>query len=296
MGDGAGIAADDADRARGGDVPRQPRQHRAGARRRLRRHAVGVPPAVPDRAGPRPAQPQHRDLPGQDHPQHRGREHRGPGHADRRGRLGGRGRRHLEGLLLQQRRAGRRRCGGIRHGRLPAVLGGRLLHHRPRRRHRARAVADVDRGAAGRAGGRHLGRPADDVPRRRRRLDRRQLRPGSRPHLLGGGAGQAVGAGEPAHRRGRALHQLDAGARSRDGRNALVLPAPAGRVARHGRDVRAHPRRRRRPALGFHDGQAGHPVAARPRDRRVRQRHRPRLPEHRGHRCPRPDACRSGPA
>ena len=65
---------------------------------------------------------------------------------------------------------------------------------------------------------------------------------GARADVLGRGPGQAVGAGEPPHRRRRPLHQLDPRARPRHRRDAVVLPAPAGRVARHGRDLRAHPR------------------------------------------------------
>ena len=169
VGDGDRFAADDANRPRGRHVPGQPRQRRACARRRDRRPAVGAPPGVPDRAGPLPAESQHRHLPGQDHPEYRGREHRRARCADRRGRLGDRRRRRRQGLRLHQRRARGAQHGDLRDGRLPAVLGRGLLHHGSRRRHRTRAVADVDRGAAGRAGRRHLGRSADDVPRGRRR-------------------------------------------------------------------------------------------------------------------------------
>ena len=84
---------------------------------------------------------------------------------------------------------------------------------------------------------------------------------------------------------GSALYtQLDAGPRSADRRAEVVLPAPAGRVARHGRGVRAHPRRLRRPAVGLHHGQDRRAVGARPRDRPVPRRARPRLPDAGRHR------------
>ena len=54
---------------------------------------------------------------------------------------------------------------------------GRLLHLRPRPRDGRAGVAHVDHRAPRRAGRRHLGRPAADVPRRRRLVDPRQLRP-----------------------------------------------------------------------------------------------------------------------
>ena len=147
------------------------------------------------------------------------------------------------------------------------LQGRRLLHHRPRRGHRQGAVAHVEHRAARRAGRRHLGRSAAAVPRRRRHVDVRQLRSGDEPDLLGHRAGQAVGARGARHRRRRALYELDARARSRHRQDEVVLPAHPRRNAGHGRNVRAHPRRRQRTQVGVHDGQARHPLAARSRHR-----------------------------
>ena len=107
------------------------------------------------------------------------------------------------------------------------------------------------------------------VPRRQRRVDPGQLRSGREPGLLGHRAGQAVGASGPRHRRRRALHELDARARSRHRKDEVVLPAPARRDAGHGRSVREHPDRHRRTQVAVQDGQAGHSLAARSHDRRV---------------------------
>ena len=100
--------------------------------------------------------------------------------------------------------------------------------------------------------------------------------PGDQPDLLGHVAGQALDALRARHRRRRALHQLHARDRSGDRQDRLVLPAHPRRDARHGRDVRAHPRRSRRPIVGVHDGQARHPLGARSQDRRVPERARSR--------------------
>ena len=80
--------------------------------------------------------------------------------------------------------------------------------------HRQAAVEVPHRRADRRAGRRHLGRVARRHARRRRHLDRRQLRSRSRSHLLRRRAAEAVDAGEPRHqgqRRG-ALHRFDGGA------------------------------------------------------------------------------------
>ena len=130
-----------------------------------------------------------------------------------------------------------------------------------------------------RARRRDLGRPAAQVPRRQRRLDPRQLRSRCQPGLLGHGAGQAVGASRARHRRGGALHELDARARSRHREDEVVLPAPARRNAGHGRSVREHPGRRRRTQVAVHDGQARRALAARSSDRRVRPRDGSRIPD-----------------
>ena len=167
------------------------------------------------------------------------------------------------------------------HHRMHPLQGRRLLHHRPRCGDRQGDVAHVDHRPSRRARRRHLGRPAAEVPRRRRHVDRRQLRSGNQPRLLGHRAGQAMGAGGPRHRRRRALYQLDARARSRHRQDEVVLPAPSRRDAGHGRSVRAHAGRRRRTQVAVQDGQAGHSLAARSHDRRVHPGARHRLPEHR---------------
>ena len=159
------------------------------------------------------------------------------------------------------------------------LQGGRLLHHRPRCGHRQGTVAHVDHRPAGRARRRHLGRPAAQVPGRQRRVDPRQLRSGRQPRLLGHGAGEAVGASGPRHRRVRALHELDARARSRHREDEVVLPAPSRRNAGHGRSVREHPDRRRRTQVAVQDGQARHSLAARSSDRRVHPRDGSRIPD-----------------
>ena len=157
--------------------------------------------------------------------------------------------------------------------------GGHLLHRRGRRRHGAAAVAHVDHRPAGRARRRHLGRPPAAVPGRQRRLDSGRLRSGQPARLLRHRAGQAVVAGRPRDGRRRTVQQFHTGSRSRNRRDALVLPAHPRRQPRHGRDLRADPDRLRRPAVGVQHGQARHPVGARPHDRRVHEGRRSRLPE-----------------
>ena len=132
------------------------------------------------------------------------------------------------------------------------------------------AVEVPHRGAHGRAGRRHLGQAARHDARRRRDLDRRQLRSGSRPHLLGHRAGQAVDAGQPRHQRPRrgALHRFDRRAAARRRVAGVALPAHAGRVARPRRSVRARARRHRRREGAVHHRQGGHPVEARSAHRR----------------------------
>ena len=71
-----------------------------------------------------------------------------------------------------------------------------------------------------------LGQPAADPPRRKRRLDFGQLRPGHKPRLLGNRASEAVGQSRARHRWRRALYKLNPGARSRHRENEVVLSAP----------------------------------------------------------------------
>ena len=177
---------------------------------------------------------------------------------------------------------GRARGEGRHHhvaDRLPAVQERHVLHPRPRRADRKGAVAHVDDREAGRTRRRHLGQPAADVPRGRRRLDDRQLRSRHQSRLLGHGPGQAVGAISARHRRRRALHEQHARARSEDRKDGVVLPAHPRRNARHGRGLRARARGRRRPLVGVLDGQAGDALGARSQDRQVRRRARPGIPD-----------------
>ncbi len=129
----------------------------------------------------------------------------------------------------------------------------------------------------GEPGGDSLGRSALAIPRGRRCVDSGKLRSRHEPDLLVDGAGEALGARGARHRRRCALHQQHARARSRYGKDELVLPVPAGRNPRHGRGVREHPDRFRRKIFALQDGQARHPVGARPQDRQVHQRPRHRL-------------------
>ena len=168
------------------------------------------------------------------------------------------GYRYTSGPIVDQREDRRR------HDRLRALQGRHLLHLGPRPADRRGAVAHVDRRPAGRSGRRHVGRPAGDVPGRRRRLDSGQLRPGHEPHLLVDLAGQAVGAAVARHRRRRALHEQRARPRPGHRPARLVLPVRAGRDARPRRRVRKRAHRPPRPAVAVQDGQAGHPVGARP--------------------------------
>ena len=64
---------------------------------------------------------------------------------------------------------------------------------------------------------RHVGRPAPHVPRGRRRLDDRELRPRHRARLLGHVAAQAAQPRRPRHRRRRPLQQLNPRARPATG-------------------------------------------------------------------------------
>ena len=149
--------------------------------------------------------PVDRHLRRQDLPEHERRPHRRPRRPDRRRGLGPHRRRHPARLPLHQRAHRRRRADHRGHDRLRALQGRHLLHLGPRRADGGRAVADVDHRPARRPRRRHLGRPAGDVPGRRRRVDSRQLRPRHRPHLLVDLAGQAVGAAVARHR-GDALY------------------------------------------------------------------------------------------
>ena len=115
------------------------------------------------------------------------------------------------GLPLHERADRGERQHRLRHDRLPELQERRLLHLGPRSGHRRAGVAHVDHRASGRAGGRHLGRPAADLPRRRRLVDPGQLRPGDEPDLLVDLAGQAVGPRVAQDGRRRALHEQRAG-------------------------------------------------------------------------------------
>ena len=261
--------ADDAARARRRHVCRKPGQRGPRPRRAHGRLPVGVPPRDGRAAPERGADAQPCRLPGPGHPEHRRRARRRAGRPDRRGALGHAGRRRPGRLHLLERTDRRRWDHHRRHDRLRALPRRHLLHRRRRRPHRPAAVADLDHRPPRRDRRRHLGRPAAHVPRGERRVDDRQLRPGHRARLLGHVAAQAAQPRRARHRRRRALQQLDARPRPRDGRDGVVLPAHPRRFARHGRVVRAHPGRLRRPALAVHDGQARHSLGARPRHRRV---------------------------
>ena len=120
----------------------------------------------------------------------------------------------------------------------------------------------------GQPGGDTWAQPSADLPRRRRNLGRvGQLRSRSRARLLGRGAGEAVGAGQPPHvdlRQG-ALHELDDRGARRRRQAGLALPARARRSARSRRGLRARARRRRRQEARVLRRQARHPVEARSR-------------------------------
>ena len=264
--------------------PRRSGQRRAGGGRRDRRPRLGVParPERVGRVGAEPAQPVDRDLRRQGVPERGRRPHRRPRCAHRRRGVGPRGRRQRARLPVHERPHRRQREGRGRHDRVRALQGGRLLHLGPRRRDRGGAVAHVDHRAPRRPRRRHLGRSAAAVPRRRRLLDSRQLRPGQQPHVLVDLAGEAVGQPDPRHRRRRALQQQRAGARRGHRRAVVVLPVLAGRDARSRRCLRERTHRPRRAPVAVQDGEARHPVAARPRHGRVRRRPRSRLPG-----CPR---------
>ena len=204
LGPRAGRVADDAARARRRHVPRQPRQRGAGPRRADRRLHLGAPPRDGRAAAARRADAQPGHLRGPDHPQHGRRAHRRPRRPHRRGALGYGRRARRRRLRLLERPGHRRRHHRGGAAGLRALPRGHLLHRRHRRPHRAHAVAHVDHRPPGRARRRHLGRPAAAVPRRQRRLDSRQLRPGQPPRLLRHRAGQALDARRARHGRGRA--------------------------------------------------------------------------------------------
>ena len=107
-----------------------------------------------------------------------------------------RGRRHGPGPLRHQRIDRHQRQGAAGPQRLRALQRAGLLDHRGRHRHRQDRV-EVQHHRPGRhAGRRYVGHAVQHVPRRRGNMDRRELRPGVESHLLGHGAGQAVGAGQ----------------------------------------------------------------------------------------------------
>ena len=279
---------------------RQSPRHRGGPRRRHRRAALALPARARGRRshGHR-HHPEPRHLRRQGLPDDGRRAHRRPRRAHRRRRVERRRGRPYPRVPLHggaHRGPGERDCEHQRLRALPRGEGNALLHLGPGRAHRRRGVANVDGGAARRARGRHVGRHAAVVPHRRRQLDGRQLRPGHEPHLLGDGAGQAVGAVPAGPLGRRAVHEQRARPRPRHRQHRLVQPAPAGRDPRHGRDVREPPRRPRRAALALQDGQARDSLGARPHDRTVPRRPRSRVPDHPRRPSPRPARSPTAPA
>ena len=111
-----------------------------------------------------------------------------------------------------------------------------------------------------------------------------QLRSRDQPDLLVDLAGQAVGQRDPRDRRGRALQQQRAGPRRRHRRAVVVLPVHPRRDPRPRRRVRERAHRSPRATVALQDGQARHPVGARPRHRTVRRGARPRVPGRPRHR------------
>ena len=112
--------------------------------------------------------------------------------------------------------------------RLRPVRTGSLLHQRATRR----APDDCSGNSTPsptpvRAGRRHLGRTARQLPQGRRDVDRRQLRSGSQPDVLGYRAGQAVDARQPRHdgEGCRALHELHRRAQRGRWEAGVALPA-----------------------------------------------------------------------
>ena len=185
------------------------------------------------------------------------------------------------GLPQHERAARRRRDARAGAERLRPLHPPVVLHQRLRPGHRRAALALPHDGPLRRARRQHLGRPPRLPARRRRHLDHRQLRPGPRPRLLRGGAGQAVGRDQPRHDRERrgALHQLHGGDRPRRRRPRLVLPARPGGDARPRRGLRAGARGRRAAQDGVQRREARHPLEAGPRDGGVPRLQGDGLPE-----------------
>ena len=181
-------------------LSREHPEHRPGARRAHRRSDLGEP-RRPERADRPGGDAQHGDLPGQGVRRHDRRAAGRARRAHRRQDLGHDDRRSREGLR-QHRRAdgdeGRRRQ---RPRRLRSLRQRRLLDQRLRRGDRQAAVEVQHRPPRHRAGRRDVGQARRQPAHRRRDVDCRQLRSGSRHHLLGRRAGQAVDAREPRRRR-----------------------------------------------------------------------------------------------
>ena len=185
----------DADRPQRHHLSGQHRQHRAGARRAHRRADLGE-----------------QRRPGGDHGQARcatwrstrtscssRRPTRGWWRSTR-GPAAGLGRRHRraeQGLHQHQRSDRDQRQGD------PGA--GRLRTFRPERCYISAYDAETGKqlwkfntvADSGERGGDTWGNVREHVPQGRRDLDHRQLRSRSQPHLLGRGAGEAVGGGEP---------------------------------------------------------------------------------------------------
>ena len=122
----------------------------------------------------------------------------------------------------------------------------------------------------GQPGGDTWGTTARSAARRRRHVDRRQLRSRPEPDVLGRGAAQALAARQPRRqaRRQGAVHEFHARARSRHRPAEVVLPACARRVLRYGRGLRARADRSGRQKAAVHHRQAGNSVEDRSRNRR----------------------------
>ena len=154
---------------------------------------------------------------------------------------------------------------------LHALRWRRLLHQRVRHQHRQAGMALLHGAAGGRAGQRDVGQAADDVSRRRRHVDCRQLRSRSQPDVLGRLAGEAVELPEPEADAARqdALRELDGRAQPRHGQACVALPARAGRVVRSRRGLRAHARGHRRSESLVQRRESRRPVEARSPQRAV---------------------------
>ena len=270
----------DAARAQRHHVPREHREHRAGARRCDRRPHLGAPRLGPEQGGAMRNLAIYQDKP-VCHDERRA--HDCARRANRPACVGDADCGSSEGVRCDDRTDRHQRQGSFRVW-VGAIASRRTAASSARSTSPPASCCGGSTRSRGpdEPGGDTWGKPADDVPRGRRDLDHRQLRSRSQPHLLGRRAGEAVDAREPWHMtvRDKALYTSSTVALNPDtGKLAWYFQHAPGEsldldevFERVLVDVDGR-------KLVVHHRQAGHSVEARSQDRQVPRLQGNGLPE-----------------